>query len=186
MPDVDDIWTEDDERELEQMLLALYGTVWRATRQATIAALGLDSLTISPKVLAAYLDGAGKRIVGINETTRQGIAARLQDPAARGMSRAEAADHIRGLFEETYRNRHKAIARTEIRNATLDAQRKIYPAAGIEYVSLSDGTAHDICASRNGAIVPADRIPEMAHPNCTLSAFPVTNVRPEEVTLEDL
>lgn len=173
--------TQEDEDKLADIILLLYSSTWLLTRKSTAKFLGKDvaSIEIPENVMRRYLDKAASRVVDITETTRKQIAELLKEGNRLGLTPQDIANGkgdfrgLRGLFEQTYANRHEVIARTELRSATLSAQREIWPASGIGWAKLKDGTVDPCCSPRNGQVVPAEEIPDLCHPNCQLVATPL-------------
>lgn len=172
--------TQEDEDALADILLVVYSTAWLATRKATAKYLGktLDDIKVPERAMKKYLDRAATRVVDITETTRKQIRELLKEGQSLGLSAEDIANGkgdyrgLRGLFDDSYANRHMAIAKTELANATLAAQREVWPASGIGWAKLTDGTQDPCCSPRNGQLVPSNEIPDLCHPYCQLRAEP--------------
>src|SRR5437764_2162485 len=129
------------------------------------------------------LQAAATRVVRIDETTRQTIAATLQEGQARGYSNWQLAhgvpddnyQGIDGLFRERWKNRALTVARTELQQAQRDSAVQRYLATGlVDRVRIIDGCQWDsACCERDGKIVPIEQAPTLNHPNCTLLLVPV-------------
>jgi hypothetical protein len=129
------------------------------------------NLAFADRVSKRVLTRGAARITGINETTRDGIAAILADPANDTLQ--SIIDAIEGYsgFDD-YRS--ELIARTETMDAYNSAAIGSYDEFGIEEVEASDGDGDEECAARDGqtfSIDDADGIED--HPNGTLDWIPV-------------
>ena len=136
--------------------------------------------------LESLLRGSGVLIVEINEATRAALADLLVEAAEEGLNLFQTVNGsdtfpgLRGTVEETYRNRARAIARTEMAKAQQRAAHLRYAAAGVREVDIIDGpgcgwTSHDDPDKANGSrrtVAEADAFPT-AHPNCTRVSLPV-------------
>lgn len=186
MPEVDDVYnSRDEQRRLAEILERRYLAMLAAVHEALIRLYGLDAtrFVISDSAVNLLLVDAARRVVGIDETTRQDIAEQLRVGQAAGFSNYELAHGradvgyrgIEGLYTETYRNRSETIARTELQHAQNEAALNRYAATGmVDMVQIIDGDEWDLpCARRNGTIVPISDHPQLNHPNCTLVVVPV-------------
>jgi len=125
-------------------------------------------------VVQNALRGSGKLI---NDASRRKVAKVLETGTARGYSldqivRGVEADNyigLRSVVRETYKNRAKAIARTEIGKAQNASTIARYQAAGVTRVIVRDGDEDELCAPYAGTIQTMDWALEnpSAHPNCT-------------------
>jgi hypothetical protein len=186
VPEVDDVYnSRDEQRRLAEILERRYLAMLAAVHEALIRLYGLDAtrFVISDSAVNLLLVDAARRVVGIDETTRQDIAEQLRVGQAAGFSNYELAHGradvgyrgIEGLYTETYRNRSETIARTELQHAQNEAALNRYAATGmVDMVQIIDGDEWDLpCARRNGTIVPISDHPQLNHPNCTLVVVPV-------------
>lgn len=137
--------------------------------------------------LLELLSQSGRRVVGINDTTRRAIQQTIMDGYQAGYSDYQlahgvAADGFRGLVDvvtETYTGRAQTISRTEIGTASNLAASDRYSVAGIQFAEIVDGpgchlVTHDDGLLANGLILPlhsAQQYP-LAHPNCRRSILP--------------
>ncbi len=188
--EADDVFDADAEYEqLARILGAYYSAVLALVHELVktsfVDAPGFDpdQFVLEDSAVVRMLAQAGARIVRINETTRQAIAAQLQVGASRGYSTWQIAhgvpseDYagINGLFQETWAGRADTVARTELQEAQRLAALDRYNATGlVSGVRIIDGDDWDaVCARRNGTVVPLEQAPGLAHPNCTLVLVPV-------------
>lgn len=125
-------------------------------------------------IFSNVLRNAGTKI---NDTSRNALSTQLQIGNSRGYSldqmvRGVPDDNYRGLrsfVRETYKNRSKTIARTEIAVAQNTGTAGRYKAAGVTQVIIQDGDDDDLCAPYNGTRQSIDWALDnpIAHPNCT-------------------
>jgi len=118
--------------------------------------------------------GAGTKI---NDVSRFALREQIQLGTNRGYSldqivRGVPKDQYRGLrkvVRETYKNRAKTIARTEVATAQNTATAARYKAAGVAHVIIQDGDDDELCAPFSGTTQTIDWALEnpIAHPNCT-------------------
>jgi SPP1 gp7 family putative phage head morphogenesis protein len=165
----DAYWDERLEKALKRSLGNLASTV--TVRVADALPAKADPFTES--VLAQILASVGKRIRGINKTTRDAIAAIVEQAFGRGLAPIEVADLIE---DATAFNpaRAETIARTETAIVYNEAAIQSYREYGVEQVQAIDGDEDEECAARNGQIFTVDEAMEIQdHPNGTLDWAPV-------------
>jgi hypothetical protein len=183
------IFPEDEVRLLARVVLqavrALYADV--SALLSDLLGLGAYDPTRDPAVQAA-LARAGRRIVRIDEETRQAVRAVLAEGLARGYSDYQIAhgvpkDGYRGIHdtvEETYRNRCENIARTEMGTVQQEAAVDRYQDAGVQEVEVLDGPGcgwrgHTDPRAANGlrvSLAEAAAQP-LSHPRCRRVFVPV-------------
>jgi len=179
---------DDFDSELATLLTDLYTSAGRMAFGSAARALNLTRpLAYDPEspAMRATLRYLGSRITGINETTRQDVARIVAAFTTDGTNMPQLADALRGLYEETYRNRSVTIARTESQAAYNLGTRDAYKASGVVYaMQLFDNPNHDddpgsdglTCAQRNGVITDVDKVEQhivAEHPNGTLAVSPL-------------
>lgn len=134
--------------------------------------------------LSSVRNVIGERVGMVTEETRKQLEAIVQDVWQSGGSSKDVAEAIDGLFEQTYKNRHITIARTESQVAVNTAAGLSYEEAGVEEVRIYDNPNCDhtrgsdgyTCKERNGLVVPVtDMQKHIAgeHPNGSLSFGPI-------------
>jgi hypothetical protein len=173
---VDELLPEDEDTALQLVIEQAYRRVLLEMHHLVADALPIDPsrFRLDDAATRAILEHAATRVVGIGETTRQAIAAKLQEGQAAGLSTFEIAQSIENLFTITWANRAETVSRTEIAEAQRVSAIDRYTASGlVDRVTIRDGEDDEPCASRNGTTVPIGRAPELAHPNCTLVLIPV-------------
>ena len=186
MPDVEDVYNSDDERKrLADILEQRYVAMLNAVHQAMIRLYGLDPkrYVVSDAAVNQLLVDAARRVVRIDENTRQAIAEQLRIGQELGLTTYEIANGnpaigyrgIEGLYAETWNGRAQTIARTELQHAQNEASLNRYAATGmVDMVRIVDGDDWDLpCADRDGRVVPISERPQLNHPNCTLVLVPV-------------
>lgn len=118
----------------------------------------------------------GRRIVGINATTRADVARIVTLAMDEGVSLDELAKRLRGLFTETYRGRALTVARTEsAHHYNLGSVHAYRESTVVEAVTVYDGDKDMACAAVNGTTQTldwADAHP-VEHPNCQRVFAPV-------------
>lgn len=130
------------------------------------------------------LEAAGLSIRDITETTRIALADFLKVAYEDGQPIEEIADGIRGLITETYANRGRAIARTEIGKGQNSATADRFAAAGVQNVLVFDNgfdNSHEFCRRVDGKVVSLawSRRNSLQHPNCVRAFGAVFDYRGE-------
>lgn len=182
--DFSDIYDEADEQQrLTVLFEARYTAMLKAVHEVVRSAFPeIEGYRLDDVTTRMILREAAKRVVRIDETTRDAVRALLQVGQERGYSNWELANGnatdgfpgIQGLFKETWNGRAETIARTELQHAQLVSAVDRYAATGlVDQVQLIDGDDDLPCQSRNGRKVALNSKPRLAHPNCTLVVVPV-------------
>lgn len=184
--DPEGLWDQQDE---DQELLAAYLGWVDDVGGRTLAALGatLDaqlSWDLESPNIGAARDQLASLITRVNETTRQQVAATVQEGMRRGYSITQIANGyadegypgIQGVFDDATAARAETIARSEtamIYNAAANAG---YRDVGIQMVGVLDGTGDDECAEANGSTWTVDdaEANPIGHPNCVRTFVPLT------------
>lgn len=179
-------WSEEEDL-LREVMQKLHITAGEA------AALSVSELTgiaiafdVSNPFVREVLRELAKRIVGINETTRDQVRKIVGDALDEGVSIDQLADRLRGLFNETYVSRSMSISRTESMVSYNKATVLGYQQSGVVgMVEMADSTTHCedygasdglSCCDRNGLITSldqADRHIQAEHPMGSLCLLPV-------------
>jgi HK97 family phage portal protein len=180
--------------ELEE-LNELVGKLWdqmgeQATNDADalipspIGALPESEWDIANPWVQDVLSNVGGRVVDITETTQRDIQRVVSEALAEGTSPDDLASRLKGLYEETYNGRSRAIARTESQVSYNLATAQGYGQRGVTEVELMDNPMHDTdpgtdgltCAERDGRIVPLSLVQRHVfaeHPNGSMAIAPV-------------
>lgn len=138
------------------------------------------------RVATFLVENAGKRIRGINETTRETIAKLIGEGFDEGLSPAEVADRIEvaATFDEY---RAELIARTESARAYQEAAIESFREYGVTEVEAIDGDEDEECAARNGKVYPLDEALAITdHPNGTLDWAPAKAQDPMVMAMKAL
>lgn len=185
--DVADIPWDDLSGEMLRELNALYDAAGKLAASGASTAVGFEvSWNQNNPWVRQTLAELALRVVDINETTRQDVAALIAAGLDDGLSLKDIATAISGLFEETYKGRAMTIARTESMYSYGLASLMGYQESGVvDSVELYDNPDHDedpspidglTCAQRNGLIVSIAQAQvhlKSEHPNGTMAVAPV-------------
>jgi HK97 family phage portal protein len=188
---VDDIDWDFELDDLDRLIGELWGQVGEQAMGDVVTLLPMDDgmTTVDPFDLAnqwvdTVRDEIGSRVVGITETTKADIQRVVNEALAEGTSIDDLSARLEGLYEESYRNRSRAIARTESQVAYNTASVEGYQQRGVTQVELADNPNHTTdpgsdgltCAQRHGLVVPIQQVSrhiQAEHPNGSLSILPV-------------
>ena len=140
---------------------------------ATVAAkvqsqLGSPAKAFEDTVALSILRSVGRRIAGINETTRDKVADLIAEAFAQGLAPGQVADLIEEAtaFDDA---RAELIARTETALVYNEAAIESFREYGVERVEAIDGDEDEECAERNGQVYTVDEALDITdHPNGTL------------------
>lgn len=182
----DDLLNEDDFNELVALVKRYYIEVLQLSWGYFDTALGVEvAFDLTDPLVNQILGEAGKRVRGIDDTTRESLRMLLKYGEAQGWSvehlvRGDPENGIPGLrdlIEQTYKNRARTIARTELGNAQNEAAVGRYESAGVtEVLVLDNGNDDDdsACKQVNGSIKPLQWAVDnpLEHPNCTRAFAP--------------
>lgn len=179
-------WAEED-RQLRDVLRKIYIMDGKAAfaNSSTLLNIEIAYDLVNPNI-TRLLGELGKRVSGINETTRAELEAVITESLSEGVS----IDYLSNVIEETFDSfagaRATTVARTETQVAYNRSATLSYQESGVvEAAELLDNPAHDedygasdglSCAERNGLVVPlssVERHIEAEHPNGTLAVLPV-------------
>jgi SPP1 gp7 family putative phage head morphogenesis protein len=156
-------WDSNIEPENMAKILGIYGVkAGNLGGQAAIKKLGIKvSFNLKSKALLNELKKRGEMIAGnISQRTLNDFRKILYTSyMEKGISPYEVKQKIEFLFEETYRNRAMAIARTETGIASSIVQHESYEKNGIEkkeWLATMDDKTRESHAEANGQIVPID------------------------------
>jgi hypothetical protein len=169
------VWWSDkwDDKLLDALKVGVAGV------SATVAAkvqsqLGAPAKAFSDTIASLILRSVGRRITGINATTRDEIGRLIGEAFAQGLAPSQVAELIEEAtpFNEA---RAELIARTETALAYNEAAVTSYKEYGVERVEVIDGDEDDECATAHGQIWTLDEAlaEPVAHPNCVRDFSPV-------------
>jgi hypothetical protein len=168
-------WNAKREDERMTRAIAPHATTLAGTvvERTTAAMKRPGKASFDDVVLAAVRTSVGERITGINQTTREAIAALIAQGFDDGLSPSEVADLVSGAttFDAA---RAELIARTESALAYNEAALRSYGEFGVDQVEAIDGDEDPECAERNGQVYPlTEALGITDHPNGTLDWAPV-------------
>lgn len=116
-----------------------------------------DDFNLSDPRVVEFLQDRGRKIVGVNETTRQAIVAAIAKGEAAGEGIEAIADRIRQVFAEASRLRAVTIARTELLSASnqgsVEGARQSGVAEQKVWLATSDDRTRDTHRDVDGATV---------------------------------
>ncbi len=165
----------------EQWYEIVFGEV--ATINSEFLGVSIDWTGRLP-YLSSVRNVIGERVGMVTEETRKQLETIVTDVWQSGGSSKDVAEAIDGLFEQTYKNRHITIARTESQVAVNTAAGLSYAEAGVEEVRIYDNPNCDhtrgsdglTCKERNQMVVPVtDMQKHIAgeHPRGSISFSPI-------------
>lgn len=169
--------TAAEEAEVGAVILSYSSSAGVAGWEAASGLLGeaVEDLP-SEAVRQRTFNEIGRRIVGINATTRADVARIVTLALDEGVSLDELAKRLRGLFTETYKGRAMTVARTESAHHYNQGSVHAYRESNVvEAVTVYDGDIDSGCAAVNGTTQTlewADANP-VEHPNCQRVFAPV-------------
>lgn len=187
LPDIDELILDEDGQGLLTLLQRFYVDIMQASWSTWNAMLAIDvAFETSDPAVVETLATAARRVTMITDTTRTAIQALLQFGAEQGWSISqfvEGSDDrpgLRAVVQETYRNRARAIARTEIADAQNLASIVRYEDEDVDRVYVLDNgfdDSHPRCVELNGTVqtlawTRASSENRLQHPNCVRTFAP--------------
>ena len=175
-----DLLRPEDDQELEQIVKRFYIEIVSSSWETWNLALGVDvAFDLTDPAVSEVLASAGTRIKEISETTRQGVRDLLVFGNEQGWSVDQLVrgdeEHpgLRDIVEQTYKNRARNIARTELAISQNQVAVMRYADAGIKHVLVLDNGQEDPdeeCARVNGTTQTLEWAGKNAlqHPNCVI------------------
>ena len=190
--------------ELATLLGGSYRSIiqrtWQAINESGVA--GTLEFDDRNPIVSQIMALATNAATGIDGVTRTGVSRTIEIGIERGYSiqqvaRGVPADGfpgIRSIVEETYQNRSRTIARTEVMRAQNAASIGYYREQGITFMRAHDpdGDPNDdyiatdgrTCIERNGQNYTSDDAMDVvSHPNCRLTWTPLSLTQVEEMGL---
>lgn len=184
LPSLGDLMNAGDRKALEDLVKRFYIEVIELSWNVWNLALGVElAFDLTDPAVTKALKMAGVHVKDIEQTTLDALRKLLQYANDNGWSiddlvRGDANQPgLRAVIDETYKNRARAIARSELGQAQNAATAERYKAAGVEKVEILDGGADDsapACNLANGQIWTLSLFEKntLQHPNCTRAAAP--------------
>lgn len=184
LPTPDDLIDADDNAALAAIVKRYYVQVLAASWETWNVTLGIEmAFDLDDPLVVRILGMAGRRVTEIQAETLTQLQDAVQYGAANGWSiedlvRGDPENGIRGLrdiVEETYKDRARVIARTELGEAQNMAAAGRYREAGVDRVLIMDNGDDDDdeeCKIANGQIWTLEYFEahSLEHPNCTRAA----------------
>lgn len=153
---------------LEDATIEIANATWTILN----AELGTNVLfDLNDPLVQGIIAQSGDKIRNIADTTLEVFRDKIPPLYDQGLPIDEIAAVVRGIVEETYLNRGRAIARTEVGRSQNTAAVRRFGAAGVKYVEVFDdgfANSHPFCTLVDGKTVTlewAERNP-LQHPNC--------------------
>ena len=185
LPSANALLNGDDRKKLEDIVKRFYVQVIELSWNHWNVALGVEkAFDLTDPAVTAVLEKAGTRVREIHDTTMQALREALKYGNEQGWSIEqlvrgdENQPGIRSIVDETYKDRAKTIARTELGEAQNTATASRYNEAGVKAVEIFDNGGEDDddeCKIANGQIWSLKYFSAhtLEHPNCTRAAAPV-------------
>ena len=185
LPSAGALLNGDDRKKLEDIVKRFYVQVIELSWNHWNVALGVEkAFDLTDPAVTAVLEKAGTRVREIHDTTMQALRDALKYGNEQGWSIEqlvrgdENQPGIRSIVDETYKDRAKTIARTELGEAQNTATASRYNEAGVKAVEIFDNGGEDDddeCKIANGQIWSLKYFSAhtLEHPNCTRAAAPV-------------
>jgi HK97 family phage portal protein len=196
LPSADDLLTEKDEKELTKVIKRWFVAIAQASWETINLSIGLTAAfdETDPAITFA-LSRSAADVTEITSTTRTAIQEVLQYGNEQGWSIQELVsgdeehDGLKKIVEETYKNRSRTIARTELGNAQNDVAAERYKTNGVNLVEILDNGDTDDdeeCKIANGQIWTVEYFEAntLEHPNCTRTCVPYFGDQAPDRSLE--
>ncbi len=184
----DDLIEPEDESKLEELLKYWYVDLLQQSWSTWNTSIGVRvSFDLADPAVTAALADSGTRIKDIMDTTLVDVRELLQYASEQGWSVDKIArgdaDHpgLRDIVEQTYKNRGRTIARTELGTAQQIAAVGRYGAAGVKKVLVlddgfddSDPVCKELGAGGQGTVKSLEWAKDnpLQHPNCVRAFAP--------------
>jgi len=186
LPRAESLITSEDRKALETLVKRFYVEVLQLSWETWNVALGIEkAFDLTDPTVTYVLRMAGTRVKEIESTTLDALREALKHGNDNGWSvdqlvRGDPDNGIPGLrdiIDETYKNRARVIARTELGEAQNTATSLRYRDAGVKLVEILDNGSDDDdeeCKIANGQIwtLAYFESHSLEHPNCTRAAAP--------------
>ena len=170
-------------RLIQEYQLEIMSSSWDIINVTIQSGLAFD---MTDPAVTHVLGMAGDQVTAISETTKDTLRTVLQEANERGWSIEQIVrgdpengiPSIRSIVEQTYKNRDKAIARTELGMAQNTVTASRYAGAGVAKVLVFDNgfhNSHPACVELDGTIqtLAWARANPLQHPNCVRAFGPI-------------
>lgn len=184
MPSIEELLEDDDWLDLTNTLKSYTIDLLELSWEPWNALLGADiAFELSDPAVVRATANSAQQVTGIAETTRAAIRDVLKTGTEEGWTiwqLVNGVDGQPGLLQtvaQTYKNRARTIARTELGTAQNIAAGERFSAMGVQHVEIFDGGSDDSdedCNQLNGAIKSLAwfKANPLGHPNCVRAAGP--------------
>jgi len=186
LPRAESLINSDDRKTLETLVKRFYVEVLQLSWETWNVSLGIEkAFDLTDPTVTYVLRMAGTRVKEIESTTLDALREALKYGNDNGWSvdmlvRGDPENGIPGLrdiIDETYKDRARVIARTELGEAQNTATSMRYRDAGVKLVEILDNGSDDDdeeCKIANGQIWTLTYFEShsLEHPNCTRAAAP--------------
>ena len=186
LPRAESLINGDDRKALETLVKRFYVEVLQLSWDTWNVSLGIEkTFDLTDPTVTYVLRMAGTRVKEIESTTLDALREALKHGSDNGWSvdmlvRGDPENGIPGLrdiIDETYKDRARVIARTELGEAQNTATSMRYRDAGVKLVEILDNGSDDDdeeCKIANGQIWTLTYFEShsLEHPNCTRAAAP--------------
>lgn len=184
LPNADDLLNASDDAELEKLIKRFYVQVIELSWDSWSVTLGIEkAFDLTDPAVTRALKMAGDHVADIQDTTKDALRGLLQQANESGWSidqivrGVDGQPGLRDIVEETYKNRARAIAISELGQAQNKASVERYRGADVQKVEILDGGDDDsapACNLANGQIWTLELFEKnlLQHPNCSRAAAP--------------
>jgi SPP1 gp7 family putative phage head morphogenesis protein len=140
-----------------EMTKDLYEMVAQSAGVALSVAYGID-FDLDAPYAQGFIEARANKLAGlINDTTYTAIKEQLSEGASEGDGVPELAKRIKDLFEQTYKNRAKTVARTEVISAyngsTSTMIQESDQIGGLEWIATHDNRVRPSHAAMDGKVI---------------------------------
>lgn len=184
LPNAGELLNAGDRKGLETLVKRFYVEILELSWDTWNYVLGVEmAFDLTDPMVGKLLEMAGTNVKEIHATTLEEIREALKygnengwsvDQLVRG---DENQPGLRSIVDETYKDRARVIARTELGDAQNAATVERYKEAGVKLVEILDNGSTDDdeeCKIANGQIwtLKYFNAHRLEHPNCTRAAAP--------------
>lgn len=184
LPNADDLLNASDDAELEKLIKRFYVQVIELSWDSWNVTLGIEkAFDLTDPAVTRALAMAGDHVAEIQDTTKDALRDLLQQANENGWSidqivrGVDGQPGLRDIVDETYKNRARAVAISELGQAQNRATVERYRGADVQKVEILDGGDDDsapACNLANGQIWTLELFEKnlLQHPNCSRAAAP--------------
>ncbi|GAG97404.1 unnamed protein product, partial [marine sediment metagenome] len=171
-----DVWSMKFRDGLQPLLTFVYGDAYESALDE-VGRKGVKQ-EVPPESIEWLELHSLEMATSINLTTREMLRRTLIEGFAQGESIPKITRRIKGFFEETYKNRAKTIARTEVIAANSEGALKGYEVEGVqkaEFYTALDERVCEECMALHGNVYPISEAHGLipVHPSCRCTYVPI-------------